>query len=556
MFYLGNVCFTNRIRINVNKSHKEVVIMRKNSFIIMYTIMLISLLYPSMAYTNTDSHTVVFPDDRSLGRLFVIDSNTIDSVYWWWRIFTDWQYIGEATGKIVVPAGKKLALDVSRDGEKDLSPLAELKPADIDTLVIRYEDDDVISSGDKSLSYICKLAGLKTLILEYAGISNNGLKSLKDIPSLVRLSFISKELDDSGLANIAEIKSLEGLRFYGPKVTNDGIANLTKLSRLEELLPNPKLVDDESIAIFAKIPRLKYLVLLSPQVSEQGYAPLQDLTSLKKVELSRPPVSEGLMEGMSKLISLEELSIQNTIIDDELIALFNPPYLKKLKLQRAFQQIGNNFTDKGLEHLAQFKSIESLELFYGNFTDKGLESLSQLPNLRTLIIPNSHGFTDEGVEHLTLLKNLESLFLRGEQLTDDGMAVIGQLKNLKELRFLNCPLITNQGIARLSGLKSLKKLEFLMVPKVTNAGLNQLNFLSELIELRIRSMGSDGSILHIEGLTRLEQLRLPVFQDDDLDCIAKLQNIRSLEITNRGELTDEGQAYLKKLTSDKAPNRF
>ena len=98
-------------------------------------------------------------------------------------------------------------------------------------------------------------------------------------------------------------------------------------------------------------------------------------------------------------------------------------------------------------------------------------------------------------------------------------------------------------------------MEFLIASKVTNVGLNQLNSLSELIELRIGSMGSDGTILHIEGLTRLEKLRLPVFHDDDLNCLEKLPNLRSLEIRNGGTLTDKGQAHLNNLISTITPEK-
>ena len=39
--------------------------------------------------------------------------------------------IGEAIGDVTVPAGKVLRLDLSRQGSRDLSPLAKLRPNDL-----------------------------------------------------------------------------------------------------------------------------------------------------------------------------------------------------------------------------------------------------------------------------------------------------------------------------------------------------------------------------------------------------------------------------------------
>jgi len=506
------------------------------------------------APAQADSRTVVFPNDRSLGRLLVLDVNAIDtSTEWWWGLFVDWQYIGEATGKVTVPLRKKLALAVSTEDKKDLSPLTQLQPDDLDTLVIRCNNRDTDKPGDKCVPYICNLTGLKTLILQYTGISNDGLKLLTNISSLAQLSFISEELDDTGLANIAAITSLKGFRYYGSKVTNAGLSHMVKLTLLEELFPSSRNIDDDSMAYFSKLPRLRYLELSGENVSKQGLTFLQGLASLRKLQFLRPQISEEWMENLSKLVQLEDLAIQNTPISDEQIAMFKPPSLTKLRLQGGFQGGGGNFTDEGLAHLVQIKSIESLELYYGNFTDKGLEYLSELSKLGTLVIPNCHTFTDAGLKYLTVLKNLEHLNIGSRGLTDDGMTVIGQLTSLKELMLFNSRLITNQGISKLTGLRSLEKLE-LWVPQVTVTGLNHLDTLSNLTELEVvggyaDDIEPDDAILQIENLSRLEQLRLPVFCDEDLISLAKLQNLRHLEITNRGTLTAKSLAYLNNLTS-------
>ena len=169
----------------------------------------------------TRSRTISFPEGKSLGIVFLQDSNNdnnIDSLEWWWANSPDWISAGNASGNISIPGSKESILFIKWQDDIDLSILGKLKPDDIDFLIIQCSRRNTNKPNDESLQYICHLTGLKTLILEQTDITNEGLKSLTKIPSLTKLSFISEELDDSGLANIAEIKSLTGLRFYSNKI--------------------------------------------------------------------------------------------------------------------------------------------------------------------------------------------------------------------------------------------------------------------------------------------------------------------------------------------------
>ncbi|MBN1973930.1 MAG: hypothetical protein JW787_09855 [Sedimentisphaerales bacterium] len=203
--------------------------------------------------------------------------------------------------------------------------------------------------------------------------------------------------------------------------------------------------------------------------------------------------------------------------------------------------------------MSEMDSLESIELYYGQFTDKGMEYLSNLKSLKTLVIPNNHTFTGSGLKYLTQLENLEYLNVGSRSLKDNDLEPIGQLKNLKKLMLFNSRDITNEGIANLKGLNSLENLE-IWIPKITTTGLNQLNALSNLTALDVTGgyaddIELDDTILNIENLSNLEHLKIPVFCNNDLDCITKLPKLRQLEIDNRGIVTSEGIAKLKNLTS-------
>ncbi|MBN2589469.1 MAG: hypothetical protein JXA96_06380 [Sedimentisphaerales bacterium] len=539
--------------------YKRIISGRISSFLISIAALLFLQGYCVKAQT-TESRTISFPEGKPLGIVFLQDSNksnNIDSSEWWWGNSPDWISAGNASGNISIPVGNESVLFIQWQDNMDLSPLGKLKPDDIDFLIIQCDRRNTKKPNDESLKYICHLTSLKTLILEQTDITNEGLKSLTKIPSLKRLYFNSQTLDDSGLANIAEIKSLKGLRFYSNKITNQGISYLTKLPLLEEFFPDSSNIDAECMVHIAKMPRLGYIVFPSNKFCDKKIISLKESSSLKKLEFLAPQISNEWLENLGKLNQVEYLAIKNIPLNDEDFKyLTSMSSLKSIFLQgnRPFRQpISYSFTDAGLMVMSQMKSLESINLFYGEFTDKGLEYLSKLNNLKTLIIPNCYSFTGSGLQYLTQLENLEHLNIGSYSLKDVDLESMGQLKNLKKLILFNANNITNKGLAKLTGLSSLENLE-LWAPKITTTGLNHLNALSNLTVLDVtggyaKDIEPDDTILNIENLKNLEKLIIPVFRNEDLDCIEKLPNLRQLEIYNHGIVTNEGIARLKNLTS-------
>jgi hypothetical protein len=473
-----------------------------------------------------ESRVLHFPVDRSLGKLHVQDTGTIETpTHWWWGLNTQWQYLAEAKGDVTVPAGKRLGLIVGQDGRTDLSPLAKLGPDDLYMLTTK-------GAGDDCMTHISRLTGLKELILQDTGITNEGLRLLNRLKSLERLSFASKQLDDSGMAHIAELKSLKGLRFYSEKVTNDGLSHLSKLTLLEELFPSSRGgVDDEGLVHLTKLPALRYLLLAIGDFTENGLVHLKDIPSLRKLDVGCIEFSSEGLAHISRIPGLEDLTISHTVLSNEdLIPLKSMSSLKRLRLQQEWQQMGPDFTDEGLAHLSEVKSLESLLLYYGNFTDKGLEYLSQLRKLKRLEIPNNTGFTDAGLGHLTKLRLLEELMLRANQFTDAGMVSVAKLTNLKRLRLWVKSNITNNGLAYLT---NLNKLSYLRINgDFTDEGLTHVGSLDKLDYLEISGDFTDAGLHHLEGLKLLTRLKIRSRNELSPQALqalhSKLPNLRTL----------------------------
>ena len=160
--------------------------------------------------------TVCFPSEKSMGILFLRKDGS-DS-------FLDWHRYGEAIGRVTIPAGKSLRLDVPESSADTLSPLQKLQTNDLQALFLhRAKDAELLS--------IHGLAGLAELYLSGSGITNAGLASIQGLKGLHRLYLYDTLVTDTGLEGLKTLTGLNYLTLSGSKVTDTG------LNKLRETLP-------------------------------------------------------------------------------------------------------------------------------------------------------------------------------------------------------------------------------------------------------------------------------------------------------------------------------
>ncbi|MHC4336962.1 MAG: leucine-rich repeat domain-containing protein [Planctomycetota bacterium] len=492
---------------------------------------------------------VHFPKDRSLGRIMVKDADIIKGNI---QDYHDWflrgEYLGEAQGDVVIPAGKKAALFLYENALKDSSPLLNLKPDDLymlSTVPLVWNRKHPLH--DKCMSHIAHLAGLKSLWLSCTTATAEGMKHITKLQSLEVL-VPPKGLTNKGLSYVAQLKSLKGLYLTKNRITNTGLKRfLPELTKLERLGLYSGHINDAGLVCLKDLPRLSYLSLNSGNFNDTGLSHLKNISTLKTLDLNHLPVTDEGLRHVSGLTGLEDLSLYNTeVTDGGLAYLKSMPFLKKLDIKKRGQK--DQITDAGMEHLAQINSLEHLEL-PGGITDKGIAHIAKLKNLKHL---QGGGRTDIALEHISKLQSLEYLQTGSSGYTDAGMDYLAKLTNLRDLR-LGADSITNEGLAKLKTLKSLERLTLTKCNKVTISGLSGLNALNNLTELNLsKGIIQDNSGLDISGLTQLEDLRLNVdapICDNDLACLKKLKNLRLLRIGRKGghAFTDAGIAHLKDL---------
>jgi hypothetical protein len=142
----------------------------------------------------------------------------------------------------------------------------------------------------------------------------------------------------------------------------------------------------------------------------------------------------------------------------------------------------------------------------------------------------------------------------GLRIDDALMATIGKLGHLQDLRIDGSPL-TDAGLVHLRGLTRLEELHIDNTPGVTDAGMVHLAGLKRLRVLHIVDSGVKGpGLASLVGLNRLEELDLSIpVTDADLAPISRLVSLRHFFLYGDSpRLTDAGLVHLKRLTNLKA----
>jgi len=519
------------------------------------------------AGSETPARTLHFPPDRSLGMLYMLDARIQRKIkdfhYWIDGTEMKWEYLGEASGEVAVPAGKRVRLMLNKASGNNLSGLAQLRGDDLYELCLGERAD-----GD-CLSHVVSLTGLNGLACPRSHtadgkmpfFSPRALKQLGALKSLERLD-APDQLTDAGLAALVEaLPQLKRLHLARNQLTDTGLSVLPKLTALEELSIGGGGIRNGGLAVLAKLPSLHYLSLWGNFLNDGALVQVRKIASLKTFVPTESITDDGLAH-LAGHAGLEVLDLFNTKVTDRGVEhLKSLPSLRAVNLRkRDFDRKHPPITDAATVHLKAIQSLEQVSLCADGLSDQGLINLAQLSRLKHVELPMPHyldpksyltPYTEKGIKELARLGSLEELFLAGPGVTDAAMAHIAQLVNLRSLNLFACP-ISDAGLAKLAALKALEDLTMMGDSDVTIGGLNKLNCLDRLTNLRVHSLGEDGAPLQIGGLTELEYLMIftekgSTFRDPDLACLANLKRLKWVQMGTGQGITDAGMAHLSGL---------
>lgn len=170
-----------------------------------------------------------------------------------------------------------------------------------------------------------------------------------------------------------------------------------------------------------------------------SWVDLAYVDSVATIRLSDATISRQTMVELGILPGLESLDLSKSQLSiEDFNLLQNRRTIKYLALY------GVCFDFAACKHLAQFESLEELELSKSAVAGKNLGALSDLPRLRRLWLDDTR-ITSDDLGKLTKCARLEQLSVSGSNVDDDGLRHLKALTCLRTLN-LRCTAVSSDGV--------------------------------------------------------------------------------------------------------------
>jgi hypothetical protein len=382
---------------------------------------------------------------------------------------------------------------------------------------------------------------------EDVALTPDDYKMIAKAKTVQLLDLRTVKATDDGLKTVADMPQLEGIIVKGDDVTDAGIRALAKCRSLDNVsLLFTKKVTDAGVKELAALPKLQILSLSGLTLTGSAFEPFAGSKTLKFVTLDYVDgLTDDGAKNLAKLPNLDALKIGRgfgetkltaagikAIVDARLPAKFE--FDKKLiddSLLESLVKKGWLYgpTPPGVKDTkpATAEEVKYVSLGDSKITDKGLATILNCTNLTYLDL-NGTGVTDEGVKKLTAFKKLNELSLKGAKVTGVGLEAISGLL-LRRLAMEGCEL-SEDAFKAFGKMTTLEQL-WLTNTKMKAEWLKHIATLPQLKELTL--MGADfddEAVKHVTTMPSLQDLTLNFTKlgDTGFQKLVKLPKLQAL----------------------------
>jgi hypothetical protein len=369
------------------------------------------------------------------------------------------------------------------------------------------------------------------------------------------------QLTDESLGLIAGVATIASLDLSGcAGVTDDGVAHLRDLPALEHLDLSGTLVTDAGLAVLRDLPALTHLSLAWTRVTDAGLRVLADCHRLERLNLAGTGARGGTLRAIAGNPSLRHLEI--ALDDGDIPLLAELPAFAQWREQddsgTGFSIFGvtgapthlslrGPFTDRGLAALADLEALYSLDIDDSrlSITADGLEALARLPHLCALRVDAK----DDWMPVIARLPRLRYLAAQDTTAGDDGFAALSRSSTLEYLWGRRCHGLTGRGFRALAGMASLKGLSVSCL-NVDDAALSALPSCPALTELMPMDVPDEG-YRHVGRCLRLSSLILMYCRDTTDRATEQITGLPTLSyyFNSYTTITDRTPALLSQMHS-------
>lgn len=582
-----------------------------------------------------------FPSDQSVGNLYMepesvsgldpigLGDNPVHDLYMEPESIPDWdpqrvgpnynwKYAGAARGDVAVPPGRVVQLvvrlrprpedsarlrtrdrrayqmfvaDGARADPDDLSGLSSLGPDDLCWLTINALTPTA-DADQRALEPIRRLTGLRRLSLHATGVTDNGMKHLRELRSLEALELteersisnaglaVLKDLPaleylnidvgvtDAGLQQIGQVSSLRWLRIRTGQFWGPGLAEVAKLPRLERLcLVGDTGLSDGHLRYLEGLSHLKGLTIWGGAGDRLTDASLASIGKLKDLEslhfiLTSPRFTPAAVAQLKDLQSLKEVDFAGTWVTPDRVRYGDEALRQLAAVLPNLESIGGTgfLSAEGVKALAAFRNLRRLSVLLRDYRQgyngpTGLSCLGGLSLLEELSIAGQDALLSEtDIASLTSLSHLKVLNVMNSHLTDRGLTPIGKLEGLERLSLAGTRVSRN-GLNQLSGLKNLRSLSVGMWAEIRPTNVTEelpldLSQLQSLTQLQLSGLALDeADVTFLANLRHLRDLKIDAsaLPGTSLRHMKELSELESLSVRGLSQLTGEDLASLAPL---------
>jgi hypothetical protein len=224
---------------------------------------------------------------------------------------------------------------------------------------------------DPLLVHVRQLGSLERLNLGPGNVTDAGLANLAALHKL-RLFAVRRGVTDAGLKHLRELKELRELYYLSATLRGDGLKYLAKLSKLEHLYLDRSTITPTSLASLPPLPGLTRLSLWRSSVADEHLANLGRLPALRGLFLDETAVTGRTLPHLVRLPKLCALSMKGTQLDDKgCLGLRDLARLEHLNLAET------QISDASIPLLVRLTKLRSLDITGTKITREGLKRLKK-----------------------------------------------------------------------------------------------------------------------------------------------------------------------------------
>lgn len=228
---------------------------------------------------------------------------------------------------------------------------------------------------DKGLLSLAPLKRLESLSIRECEIKGTGFAKL-DLPRLKNLNFGRKNAD-AVLKNCGHLTGLREVDVHSTDLTDKGLKSLAQFPSLEKLLISSCPGVNGSALQHLRELKLKKIDAADNKFTAVGFQALLGLTHLRDLSLSYARFPLGEIGSLVQLKRLQTLRIGGAKVSEEQLEFLGRlRQLKELSLNGCA-----GVTDKTIELIAGLPKLESLRVSSTSITSKAEAILASLPRL-------------------------------------------------------------------------------------------------------------------------------------------------------------------------------